>query len=62
MCVRYACTGLQRELHRLGRLDAVEALAVELGEALAAFATAYDTRRDREWAIGEVAAMASSPS
>lgn len=40
ICVRYACNSLQRELHRLGRLDEVEQLAIELREALAAFAAA----------------------
>ena len=46
ICVRYACTTLQRELHALGRLDAVEALAHELGAALAAFTAARATRRE----------------
>jgi hypothetical protein len=60
VCVRYACAGLQRELHRLGRLDEVERLARELGAALAAFTAANAARCDREWADGEVAAIAAS--
>jgi hypothetical protein len=60
VCVRYACAGLQRELHRLGRLDDVERLARELGEALAAFTATNAARRDREWADAEVAAIAAS--
>lgn len=49
ICVRYACTTLQRELHRLGRLDAVEALAADLGAALAAFAAARAARHAEAW-------------
>jgi hypothetical protein len=57
ICVRYACTSLQRELHALGRLDTVEALARALGEALAAFTAARAARLDRQWADAELAAM-----
>jgi hypothetical protein len=60
VCVRYACAGLSRELHRLGRLDDVERLARELGETLAAFTAANAARRDREWADAEVAAIAAA--
>ena len=48
VCVRYACLGLQRELHRAGRLDAVEALAAELAQALARFTAVVAARRERE--------------
>ncbi len=46
ICVRYACTTLQRELHQRGRLDAVERLARDLGAALVTFSTARTTQRD----------------
>lgn len=54
VCVRYACRGLQRELHDLGRLDVVEALAAELGAALAELAA----HRERAWAERELVAFA----
>jgi hypothetical protein len=60
VCVRYACNGLQRELHDLGRLDDVERLSGELRDALAAFTAANTARRDREWADAEIAAIAAS--
>ena len=52
VCVRYACDGLRRELHRLGRLDDVEALALELRQALARFAARREARIDLAWLSG----------
>ena len=60
VCVRYACTKLQRELSRLGRLDSTEQIARELGEVLAAFATARAAREAAEWADRELAAIERS--
>jgi hypothetical protein len=52
VCVRYACDGLRRELHRLGRLDEVEQLANELRDALARFAASREARIDLEIVVG----------
>ena len=55
VCVRYACDGLLRELHQLGRLDEVEALSAELLQALQQFETRLAERRDRAL-VDEIAA------
>lgn len=60
VCVRYACTRLQRELARLGRLDRTEAIARELGTTLVAFTAAHEARTGREWADRELAAIEKS--
>ena len=47
-CVRYLCETLARELHRGGRLDAVEAALADLDHATRAFVAAHRARLDRE--------------
>ena len=47
-CVRYVCDMLRAELHRRGRLDAVEAQLGELDRAMRAFAAVHRARQDRE--------------
>jgi hypothetical protein len=47
-CVRYACDTLRVELHRRGRLDAVEALLADLDRAMRAFTAVHRARQDRE--------------
>lgn len=47
-CVRYACDTLRAELHRRGRLDAVEGQLAELDRAMQAFTAVHRARQDRE--------------
>lgn len=47
-CVHFACDKLRSELHRAGRLDAVEATLAELNRAMQAFTAAHQARQDRE--------------
>jgi hypothetical protein len=47
-CVRYACDTLRAELHRHGRLDAVEAELAELDRAMREFTAVHRARQDRE--------------
>jgi hypothetical protein len=47
-CVHYVCDALRVELHRGGRLDAVEAQLAELDRAMQAFIAAHRARQDRE--------------
>ena len=53
VCVRYACDGLRRELHRAGRLDHVEGLAVKLHRAVDEFAAARERRLELALIYGE---------
>jgi len=46
-CVHYVCDTLRAELHRRGRLDAVEAHLVELARAKQRFVAAHQARVDR---------------
>ena len=47
-CVHYVCDTLRSELHRRGRLDAVEAHLAELDRAMRAFTAAHRARQDRD--------------
>jgi hypothetical protein len=47
-CVHYACDTLRTELHRGGRLDAVEAELAGLNRAMQAFTAIRRARQDRE--------------
>lgn len=47
-CIRYVCDTLRAELHRRGRLDAVEAQLTELDRAMRAFTAVHRARQDRE--------------
>ena len=49
VCVRFACNELRRELHRKGRLDAIEVLETALDEAYNQFARLRAARLDCEW-------------
>ena len=49
MCVRFACAELRRELHRKGRLDAIEQHEAALDEAYNHFARLRAARLDCEW-------------
>lgn len=47
-CVHYVCDTLRGELHRDGRLDAVESQLAELNRAMQIFTTVRRARQDRE--------------
>jgi len=61
-CVHYVCDTLRAELHRGGRLDAIEAQLAELDRAMRAFTAVYRARQDREVieAVREAARRARS--
>lgn len=58
LCVRYVCPDLARELHRLGRLDGVEALAAEMEAVYLRFIELRARRLDQA-ALAEDAPRAS---
>jgi hypothetical protein len=59
-CVHYACEALRGELHRRGRLDAVEARLAELDRAMRAFTAAHRARQDREVLAPVIAAVTAA--
>ena len=56
-CVHYVCDTLRAELHRGGRLDAIEAELAELDRAMRAFTAVYRARQDREVLAPVIAAV-----
>ncbi|MBX3159044.1 MAG: hypothetical protein KF773_23960 [Deltaproteobacteria bacterium] len=47
-CVHYICDTLRAELHRRGRLDAIEARLAELDAEMQRFVAVHRARRDRD--------------
>ena len=60
LCLRFVCNDLRRELHRLGRLDEIEALVAEIEAAYARFGELRAARLDRAWADALAADLAAS--
>lgn len=59
-CVHYVCNDLRRELHRAGRLDAIEASLAELNAAMKRFSQTHAERVDREVLAPLVAALVAA--
>ncbi|HEY0194317.1 MAG TPA: hypothetical protein VGC42_24545, partial [Kofleriaceae bacterium] len=60
-CIHYVCEKLRGELHRDGRLDAVEAQLTELDRAMQAFTAAHKARQDRDVLAPLLAALGHRP-